>query len=126
MSVDAEGTPKPQPMMPLFSPGVRAGDVLYVSGQLGVSPATGRLVEGGIEGQTRQTIENIQRVLADNGYSLRQVVKTTCYLRTLADYAAFNRVYGEYFSQPFPARATVGGVDLVVGGLVEIECVASK
>ena len=111
-------------LIPNYSQAAKVGATLYVSGILATKPGSGDLVTGGIEHQTRQTLENLKEVLHRHGFKLEDVAKTTCYLHDLSDYAKFNQVYAEHFRQPYPSRATVGGLDLVLGGLVEIECVA--
>jgi len=118
-----------QPSVPLsslpFSPGKKAGPTLYVSGQVPRTPDGGDVRES-VEAETRQVMENIGKILKDNGYSFDDVVNATVYLKDLKDYQAMNKVYSSYFKQGFPARATVGGVDLVFGFRVEISCVAYK
>jgi 2-iminobutanoate/2-iminopropanoate deaminase len=106
---------------PPLSPARRAGDLLFLSGQLGV--ADGALVEGGIAEETRQAIRNVSAILAENGAGLADVVKTTVFLATLADWPALNEVYVEFFDEPFPARSVIEA-PLVAGALVEIEVVA--
>lgn len=118
-----------QPSVPLsslpFSPGKKAGPTLYVSGQIPRTP-DGSDVRESVEAETRQVMENIGKILKDNGYTFDDVVNATVYLKDLKDYQAMNKVYASYFKNGFPARATVGGVDLVFGFRVEISCVAYK
>ena len=97
--------------------------MVYTSGQIAIVPATGDLAEGGIEGQSRQVCENLKAVLAAAGSDLSKVVKTTCFLHDIGDFAAFNSVYGEYFTGK-PARSCVGGLNLPKGALVEVEVIA--
>lgn len=99
------------------------GNLLFASGQIAIVPATGEIVEGGIEAQTKQICENIKAILAEAGLTFDNVVKTTCYLHDIADFAAFNAVYAEYFTAK-PARSCVGGLDLPKGVLAEIEIIA--
>lgn len=99
------------------------GNMVYTSGQIAIVPATGNLAEGGIEGQSRQVCENLKAVLAAAGSDLSKVVKTTCFLHDIGDFAAFNSVYGEYFTGK-PARSCVGGLNLPKGALVEVEVIA--
>lgn len=99
------------------------GNMVYTSGQIAIVPATGDLAEGGIEGQSRQVCENLKAVLAAAGSDLSKVVKTTCFLHDIGDFAAFNSVYGEYFTGK-PARSCVGGLNLPKGALVEVEVIA--
>jgi len=102
-----------------------AGATLYTSGQLGIVPATGKLAEG-IEGQARQSLENLGAVLREAGMDYADVVKTTCFLADIGDFAAFNAIYAEYFKGEVPARSCVQVAALPLGGLVEVECVAVK
>lgn len=99
------------------------GGMVYSSGQIAIVPATGNLAEGGIEAQTKQVCENLKAVLAESGSDLTKVVKTTCFLKDIGDFAAFNAVYGEYFTGK-PARSCVGGLSLPKGALVEVEVIA--
>ncbi len=99
------------------------GDLLFASGQIAIVPETGEIVEGGIEAQTKQICENIRALLEAAGLGFESVVKTTCYLHDIKDFAAFNAVYGEYFTGK-PARSCVGGLDLPKGVLAEIEVIA--
>ena len=107
-----------------YSPVVVSGDIVYTSGQVAFDSA-GVLVSGGIEEQTRQVLDNLERSLAAGGCALDDVVKITAFLADLADFEAFNRVYTERFAPPYPARSTVG-VRLADGLLVEIEAVARR
>jgi reactive intermediate/imine deaminase len=108
-----------------FSPAVRAGGLLFLSGQIGNVPGTRQLADTGIAGQTRQTFENIKTVLAAAGSSLDRVVKCTVFLTDMRDYAAMNVTYAEYFPKDPPARSTVAGSGLALGARVEIECIAA-
>ena len=108
-----------------FSAAVRAGDLLFLSGQIGNIPGTRQLADTGIAGQTRQTFENIKTVLAAAGSSLDRVVKCTVFLTDMRDYGAMNAVYAEYFPKDPPARSTVAGSGLALGARVEIECIAA-
>jgi reactive intermediate/imine deaminase len=107
-----------------FSSAVRVGDMLYLSGQIGVPSGGTAVVPGGIEAETRQTMENIKAVLAYAGSSLDRVVKCTVFLRDIADYAAMNTVYAAYFPKDPPARSTLAASGLARGAAVEIECLA--
>jgi reactive intermediate/imine deaminase len=107
-----------------FSEAVRAGDFLYLSGQIGEDPGTAKLVEGGIEAQSRQTLVNIKRVLESNGASLADVIKCTVFLADIAEWPAFNTIYREFFHKPFPARSALGASGLALGARVELECIA--
>ncbi len=99
------------------------GGMVYTSGQIAIVPATGNIAEGGIEAQTKQVCENLKAVLTEAGSDLTKVVKTTCFLHDINDFAAFNAVYGEYFTGK-PARSCVGGLNLPKGVLVEVEVIA--
>lgn len=100
-----------------------SGNMLFTSGQIPIDPATGNLVEGGIEEQTKRVCENLRAVLEAAGTSLDKVVKTNCYLKDIGDFAAFNAVYAEYFTGK-PARSCVGGLQIPKGALVEVELIA--
>ena len=108
-----------------FSPVVKVGNVLYLSGQLGNVPGTRQLVDTGVAGQTRQTLENIKALLTAAGSSMDRVFKCTVFLANIADYAAMNTVYATYFPKEPPARSTVAGSGLALGARVEIECIAT-
>lgn len=99
------------------------GNLLFASGQIAIVPATGEVIVGGIEAQTKQICENIKAILTEAGLTFDNVVKTTCYLHDIADFAAFNAVYAEYFTAK-PARSCVGGLDLPKGVLAEVEIIA--
>ena len=106
-----------------FSAAVRVGNTLYLSGQIGNLPGTLELAPGGIEGQTRQTMENIKQALEHFGSSMDQVVKCTVFLADMAEWEAMNAVYRTYFTNP-PARSALGASGLALGGRIEIECIA--
>ena len=99
------------------------GNLVYTSGQIPIDPKTGNLVDGGIEAQAKQVCENLKAVLEAAGTSLEKVVKTNCYLKDIGDFAAFNAVYAEYFTEK-PARSCVGGLQIPKGALVEVEVIA--
>jgi len=107
-----------------FSSAVRVGDMIYLSGQVGAMPNTRELAPGGVAGETKQTLENIKRVLEYAGSSLDRVVKCTVFLQDINDYAAMNEIYASYFQEEPPARSTVAGSGLALGAQVEIECIA--
>ena len=100
--------------------------LVFVSGQLPIDPATGAFPEGGVARQTRQSILNAQAILKEAGLELSNVVKTTVFLADMGDFGAMNEVYGQFFTQPFPARSAVAVKTLPKGALVEIECIASR
>ena len=108
-----------------YSQGIAAGQTVYVSGQLPIDPATGAIPKG-IAAQTAQSLKNIQAILAEQGMTLADVVKTTVFLADMNDFAEMNKVYGEYFAQPFPARSAVQVAKLPKGAPLEIECIAVK
>jgi 2-iminobutanoate/2-iminopropanoate deaminase len=107
-----------------YSVAIRTGNLIFTSGQLGLDPQTGNLVPGGIEAETRQALTNIQHVLADSGSGMQGVVKTTVFLKDMADFPKMNAVYAEFFPEPPPARSTVQVAALPKGGSIEIEAVA--
>ena len=107
-----------------YSQAIRVGDLVFTAGQLAIDPATGKLVEGGIEEQTRQVLRNISAVLEAAGSSLDRVAKTTVFLKDMGDFKALNQVYGEFFASEPPARSTVEVSDLALGALVEIDAIA--
>lgn len=113
-----------EPELP-FSPARWAGDLLFVSGQVGNVPGQMELVEGGIEAETRRALANIRGVLEDHGASLDDVVKCTVMLADIAEWEAMNEMYVEFFSPPYPARSALGARGLALGARVEIECIAS-
>ena len=108
-----------------YSPAVRAGQLLFVSGQVALDPATGNMVDGGITEQTRRVLDNLGALLTAGGRSFADVVRTTIFLADMNDFAAVNDVYGSYFSEPYPARATVQVARLPKDARVEIDVIAS-
>lgn len=108
-----------------YSQGIAAGETVYVSGQLPLDPATGTFPEG-IVAQTAQSLKNIQAILAQQGMTLANVVKTTVFLADINDFAEMNKVYGEFFTQPYPARSAVQVAKLPKDAPLEIECIAVK
>jgi 2-iminobutanoate/2-iminopropanoate deaminase len=107
-----------------YSQGIRIGNLVYTAGQIPLDPATGKLVEGGIENQTRRVLENLRAVLEAGGASLKSVVKTTVFLQDMGDFGAMNGVYAQYFSANPPARSAVQVGALPLGARVEIEAIA--
>jgi reactive intermediate/imine deaminase len=107
-----------------FSTAVRVGNMIYLSGQIGTPPGSRQVVPGGVGPETRQTLENIKRVLEHAGSSMDRVVKCTVFLQDIADYGAMNEVYATFFPKDPPARSTVAGSGLALGARVEIECMA--
>ena len=108
-----------------FSDAVRVGNMLYLSGKIGNIPGTRQLAAGGIQGETRQTLENIKASLEKYGSSLDQVVKCTVFLADIAEWEAMNAVYITYFPVDPPARSALGASGLALGARVEIECLAA-
>ncbi len=108
-----------------YSQGVKANGFVFTAGQLGIDPATGKLVEGGIEAQTAQALKNVDAVLRAGGTSIQQAVKATVFLSDMGNFAAMNKVYLEWVKGSPPARTTVAVRELPLGGLVEIEMVAA-
>ena len=109
-----------------YSQAVQTGNMLFVSGQIPIDPATGAFAGEDIATQTRQSLTNISNILAAAGYSVNDVVKTTVLLADIADFAAMNAVYAEFFTENKPARAAFAVKDLPRGALVEIEAIAAK
>jgi 2-iminobutanoate/2-iminopropanoate deaminase len=107
-----------------YSQAVRAGNFVFVSGQIPIDPKTGEFVSEDVAEQTRQVLNNLQAVLEAAGSNLNAVVKTTVFLADMNDFARMNNVYAEFFTENFPARATVQAARLPKDALVEIECVA--
>jgi 2-iminobutanoate/2-iminopropanoate deaminase len=113
----------PQAIGP-YSQAVKSGDLMFVSGQIPLDPATGQLVTGGIEAETRRVLDNLKAILTAGGASLGDVLKTTIFLKDMGHFQKVNEVYGTYFAAPYPARATVEVARLPKDVQVEIDCVA--
>jgi len=109
-----------------YSQAVKAGNTLYISGQVPVNPATSKVVDGGIVEQTEQVMQNISAILEEAGYSFSDVVKSTCLLSDMSNFAAMNEVYGKYYPENQPARAAFAVKGLPLSVLVEIETIAVK
>lgn len=107
-----------------YSVGIRAAGMVFASGMLGLDPGTGELVPGGVEAETRQALQNVAAILESAGSSMRHVVKTTVFLRDMADFGKMNAVYAGFFGEAPPARSTVQVAALPRGGAVEIEAIA--
>ncbi|MCR4602178.1 MAG: RidA family protein [Prevotella sp.] len=107
-----------------YSQAIHIGNLVYTSGQLPIDPATGAFPEGGIKEQTRQSLLNVQAILAEAGLTMQQVVKTTVFMADMTDFADMNAVYAEFFQAPYPARSAVAVKTLPRQALVEIEVVA--
>jgi len=106
-----------------YSQAVRAGDFIFCSGIIGLSPETGSLVQGGLEVEVRQALDNLSTLLEDIGSDLQSVVKTTVFLADMADFAAFNELYAEHFSTDPPARSTIQVAALPLGARIEVEAI---
>jgi 2-iminobutanoate/2-iminopropanoate deaminase len=108
-----------------FSPAVRCQGFIYVSGQVGQNPITGRVIAGGVAEQTARALDNLRAILGAAGRGLQDVVRVGVYLMDMQDFAAMNNVYATYFEEPFPARTTIGVTALPLGARVEIDVVAT-
>ena len=115
----------PAPIGP-YSPAVMAGNMLFISGQVGKNSTTGELVVGEIKAETKQVMENLKSVLAEAGMDFSQIVKTTIFLKSMDDFASVNEVYGSYFTSDFPARETVEVSKLPLNVNVEISMIGMK
>ena len=123
MSKAAITSPELAPPVGPFSQAVDAGGFIYFSGQVGQDPTTGTLVAGGIAAETDRLFENLSAVLKAAGRSFDDVVRAGVFLTSMGDFAAMNGIYAKYFSQPFPARTTIGAAALPLGACVEIDLV---
>jgi len=108
-----------------YSQAIQSGDLLFTAGQIGLEPSSGELVTGGIEAQTRQALTNVKNILEAAGSNLNEVIKTTVFLQNMADFAAMNAVYAEFFPANPPARSTIAVAALPKGAMVEIEAIAT-
>ena len=109
-----------------YSQAIATGEMIYVSGQLGLDPKTGKLVEGGIAAETKQAIENIKAVLLAAGSGFAKVVKTDVYLADMSEFSKMNEIYAAYFVEPYPARATIAVKTLPKDARIEIAVIAVK
>jgi len=109
-----------------YSQAIEANGSLYISGQVPIVPATGKVIEGDITAQTEQVMKNIEAILSEAGYSFKDVVKSTCLLSDMANFKAMNEVYGKYYNENPPARAAFAVKELPLGVMVEIETIAVK
>ncbi len=108
-----------------YSQGIAAAGLVFTAGQIGLDPATGKFVSGGVVEQARRALDNARAVVEAGGASLADVVKVTVFLADMGDFAAFNEVYREFFTTDCPARSAVGVAALPVGALVEVEMIAA-
>jgi 2-iminobutanoate/2-iminopropanoate deaminase len=120
-AVSTESAPK---ALGPYSQAVRAGQFLFVSGQVPIDPSTGELVDGDIADQTRRAFRNISEILAAGGATFQQVVRTTVYLADLGDFAAMNDVYATFFTPPQPARSTIQAARLPRNARIEVDVIA--
>ncbi len=109
-----------------YSQAIEANGIVFVSGQLPIDPATGKFAQGGVKELTRQSLTNMQNILAEVGLTMENVVKTTVFLADMADFADMNGVYAEFFPRTCPARSAVAVKTLPKNALVEIECIAVR
>jgi 2-iminobutanoate/2-iminopropanoate deaminase len=107
-----------------YSQAVKFGEIVFISGTLGINPVTGQLADGDVENQTKQSLENLKAVLEASGSSFDKVLKTTVFIKDMNDFPVVNKIYGEYFNVNQPARSTVEVARLPKDGLVEIEAIA--
>jgi len=115
----------PKPIGP-FSQALDSNNFIFLSGQVGVNPSTGKIESEDVQHQTRQIFENIKSVMAEAGLDLGNIVKTTVFLKNMNDFGKMNDVYAAYFSEPYPARSAVQVSRLPLDALIEIECIAVK
>jgi len=121
-AISAEGAPK---AIGPYSSALRAGQLLFISGQVPFDPATGTLVTGDIQAQTRRVLQNVGALLEAGGLSFQSVVRTTVFLADMNDFAAMNEVYQTFFSEPYPARSTVQAARLPRDARIEIDAIAT-
>ncbi|RJP51470.1 MAG: RidA family protein [Anaerolineaceae bacterium] len=124
MKKEIISTPKAPKAIGPYSQAIRVGDFLFCAGQTGLDPATMELVAGGVEAQARQVLTNLKHVIEAAGSGMDRVVKTTVFLTDMANFAAMNAVYAEFFPENPPARSTIAVAGLPKSGLVEIEAIA--
>ena len=122
MSKEAIRSDKLAPPVGPFSQAIKSGDLIFLSGQVGLDPS-GKLVPGGVEAEARQVFDNLAAVLAAAGRSFDDVVRAGVFVTNMADFAAINAIYAEHFNQPFPARTTIAAAALPLGASVEIDLV---
>ena len=125
MTKRAITTPKGKAIGP-YSLAIQSGEFLFISGQIPLDAATGKLVEGDVSAQAKQCLENLKSILDAAGQSFADVVKTTIFLTSMGDFAAVNEVYKGYVGEPYPARSTIAVAGLPMGALVEIEMIARR
>lgn len=116
-------TPKAPAAIGPYSQAIGAGSIVFLSGQVGLDPATGQLVAGGFEAEARRVFENLAAVAEAAGSSLAAAVRVTVYLTDFGQFAVANRIMQEYFREPYPARVTIGVASLPRGALIEVDCI---
>ena len=121
---EAITSPTAAPAIGPYSPAVRAGNLLFISGQIPLDPATGQLIDGDIRAQTTRVLDNVRELLVAAGADTSDVVRTTIFLADLGDFATVNEIYATYFTQPYPARATVQVARLPRDVRIEIDAIA--
>jgi len=109
-----------------YSPAVKVGNILFISGQLPINPESGNIIEGDIQKQTKQILENVKTLVKLYSFTLKNIVKTTVFLKDINDFANFNRIYAEYFKEAFPARSCVEVACLPKNVAIEIEAIAMQ
>lgn len=119
-------TPEAPKAIGPYSQAIEANGMLFISGQIPIDPAIGKVIDGGITEQTEQVMKNIGAILKEAGYDFTHVIKSTCLLSDMDNFAAMNAVYGKYYPENPPARAAYGVVKLPLGALIEIETIAAK
>lgn len=119
-------TPKAPTAIGPYSQAIESNGLLFISGQLGIDPISGNIVDGGIEAQTKRAMENIMAILNEINLEFTNVVKTTIFLTNITDFAKVNEIYKNYFIDTFPARSTIQVAALPKGGVVEIEAIARR
>src|SRR5262252_9202790 len=124
MSKTAITSPELAPPVGPFSQAIKVDGFLFFSGQVGQDPATGKVVEGGIEAETERIFQNLSAVLKAAGRSFDDVVRVGVFLKNMSDFATMNGIYAKHFSQPFPARTTIAAAALPLGACVEIDLIA--
>ena len=125
MSRKVLATPQAPSAVGPYSQGIAAAGLVFTAGQIGLDPATGKFVPGGVVEQARRALDNARAVVEAGGATLADVVKVTVFLTDMGDFAAFNEVYREFFTADYPARSAVGVAALPVGALVEVEMIAA-
>jgi 2-iminobutanoate/2-iminopropanoate deaminase len=107
-----------------YSQAIKVGGLIYTSGQIPIDPATGQIVQGGIEAQTKQVLENLNAILVNAGSTFKNVIKSTVFVKDMNDFTTINNIYGQYFKEPYPARSLVEVARLPKDVLIEIEVIA--